>query len=201
MHILIATPLYPPDIAGHAPYVKELAQRLCATHTVTVLLYGDYPETIPRVNFRAISKQQPTFIRLWKYTTTLLSLLKEVDVVYMQNGPSVELPMLCAKVLSPRKPFILHVFDNAAFTYSNKMYRALFRRAARLSKLVYTYADNVSLVPHSSNIKTTTRIPERPEILPFAPYPDSAYTFYNTGWDTHVEMLVADFTTLCSPTR
>src|SRR3989344_9051256 len=40
MKIVLATALYPPDIAPPAPYVKELATRLAANHEVTIVTYG-----------------------------------------------------------------------------------------------------------------------------------------------------------------
>jgi hypothetical protein len=200
MHILIATPLYPPDIAGHAPYVKELAKRLSSEHKVTVLLYGDYPEDVPGVRLVTVSKQQPAFIRLWKYALALFSHAKGASVVYIQNGPSVELPMVCAKILLPKKPFIMHVSDSAAFTYTNRIYSTFFKLAVRFSSIVYTYADVVHLVPQSPTIKICTRLRERPEILPFAPYPETEFTAYNTRWEEHIQTLTSDLKTLCRHT-
>ena len=68
MKILIVTPLYPPDIAGHSAYVKELALRLREAHTVTILAYNHIPEKIEGVNIITIQKHLPTLVRLFLCT-------------------------------------------------------------------------------------------------------------------------------------
>lgn len=91
MKIILATPLYPPDIAEPAPYVKELASRLCDKHDVTIVAYSSIPEEIPGVKIMAVSKRQPLLIRLVKYTYTLFKTSRGADIIYVQNGPSVDL--------------------------------------------------------------------------------------------------------------
>lgn len=50
MKLLIATPLYPPDIGGPAPYAKELHDRLAAAgHTVTLVSFSDVRSLPPGV--------------------------------------------------------------------------------------------------------------------------------------------------------
>jgi hypothetical protein len=83
MRILLASPLYPPDIAEPAPYVKELALRLSASHSVTVLTYGKHPETIERVRMHSVDKSTPRLVRLKAYTRALGAGLASAAVVFV----------------------------------------------------------------------------------------------------------------------
>lgn len=94
MKIIIATPLYPPDIAEPAPYVKELAKNLRHKHDITVVAYANNPEKISRVKIVAVSKRDWLPVRLIKYTLALYKASKGTDVIYVQNGPSVDFPAI-----------------------------------------------------------------------------------------------------------
>lgn len=185
MRILVVTPLYPPDIAGSAPYVKALATRLSMTHKVTVLAYGHIPEMVPRVRIRSIEKRDTLIVRLWRFTYALAQEMRAADIVLVENGPSVELPFFLASLIIWRKSFF-HIFDekaaaHAATSIFHRIPFALARlRATHILGRAHTY------IPHP--------LP-RPEIIPLEPYPHDALAAYERSWDTHTRALETLFAT------
>ncbi len=172
MRIVIATPLYPPDIAPQASYVKELAQRLSTQHQVTIVAYGSYPEEVPGVRIVSVSKRQPKPLRLLAFFWALYREAHNTEVLYAENGPSVELPVgLLARLT--RLKLLVHLGDQPAHA-----------RASRLEQFMTSRA--LSVVSDSP-------LP-RPEILPFTPYPEEALRAYESSWQTHLIMLTRIFT-------
>ncbi len=196
MKILVVTPLYPPDIVESASYVKELASRLKETYTVTVLAYNHIPETIPHVRIVSIEKNILLPIRLIKFTYTLLKLLRDTDIVYVQNGPSVELPVFIATLLT-RKRFVMRLGDTTALHHAvtNRLYKFLLRMTLYRAEHIVTHTVSSvhanQLIPLSlkQRVHNVTFSEIRPEILPFAPYPDEALTQYETSWKKHITEL------------
>jgi len=173
MKILIATPLFPPDVAKPALYLKELSRRLAEKHDVTVLLYGHLPEHVEGVSFKCVDKRRLAIARLPQYFFSLLRALRNADVLYVQNGASVELPMVLVSLLT-HKRFILHIGDKASR-----------ERATHSVPLRYieTFA-----IKQAGEIVTDTP-PPKPEILPFEDRSEEKLTEYNASWDTHIKML------------
>ena len=176
MKIVIATPLYPPDIEPTAVYVKELARRLAHIgEEVTVATYGRLPEPIPGVRIIGVDKRAGLLTRLINFRHALNKAAQDADVVYIENGPSVELPVALS---SFRGKIILHLGDPAAHAYAQKKFlRGLIEgRVAKRAR---------SVISDSPLIK--------PEILPFAPAPDMAP--YEASWSEHLGDLMHVFTT------
>ena len=173
MKIVLATPLYPPDIADPAPYVKELAKRLSSRHEITIVTYGHIPEKISGVKIVTTDKRKPLLVRLIKYGATLVREARGADVVYAQNGPSVELPVLFVSLFT-HTPIILHFGDSLAH-----------ERAASypLLKLLERFT-----LSRAKEILHDT-VPERPEIISFKPRPVAALNEYEIKWDTHLKLL------------
>jgi hypothetical protein len=180
MKIVLATPLYPPDIAPPAPYVKELAKRLVAGHQVTLVTYGKLPEQVAGVKIIAIPKSQMLSVRLFKYTSVLLKEARKADVVYAQNGASVELPLLLISFLTAT-PIVLCFGDAAAHT------RALSRPILRF--LERTVSARAKSLVHSVP-------PPRPIILPLEPRPEQELLAYEMAWRDHTDKLERLFTTI-----
>lgn len=171
MRILITTPLYPPDIAPSATYVKELARRLSFEHKVAILAYGHLPEEINSVEIKVVNKRKMLLLRLIKYTIALFSMASKADIIYSENGPSVELPLGIFRLLK-RKALILHIGDKEARKYSeNRSYLRLITRFIGESEVV-----------------TDTPI-KRPEILPFDEVPSAEISRYEESWKKHVRLL------------
>ncbi len=174
MKILLATPLFPPDIGGAAPYVKELARRLAEeNHDVTVLTYGHLPEQVRGVSFVCVHKKHPLPFRLVRYTFTLFKTALRNEIIYAQNGASVELPTLLLKLFL-KTPLVIHIGDYAAHEYAGR----------------HVFIRNIERFAFQQAYKTITDSPKkRPEILPFKPYPKKAFDEYNASWREHIEML------------
>lgn len=168
MRIVIASPLYPPEIAAAAAYAKELARRLAKNHAVTVVAYTHLPEEVPGVTVMSIEKRQPRLKRLLAFRRMFSAAAKDADAVLAINGASVELPIL----LSPlnHASLVYCVADTAAH-----------ERAGLLERIAFTRAHAV----------LTTTPPPRPEILPFAPPPMTALAAYEAAWTEHLRALEA----------
>jgi hypothetical protein len=177
MRIAIATPLYPPDIAEPAPYVKELATRLAVRHQVTIVTYGRLPEEIPGVRIICVNKQRPLLIRLALYTLVLLRESWKTDCIYAINGASVELPAGIVARLSG-KPLFAHARDTSA--HARAQASALL---GSVERFFLSRADAV--VSH-------TPLP-RPEVLPFKPCPVEAQGAHEASWQEHVRILEDTF--------
>ncbi len=169
MKIVIASPLYPPDIADPAPYVKELARRLSGEHTVVVVTYGRLPEEVPGVQIMTTDKRQPALFRIIGFTVSLFRALRSADILYVQSGVSAELPALTA--LSWYRPKVLLRITNGA--------EGLVRHTVRHIML-----------RHATRISTVAAL-VRPEILPFAPRPEAALRAYGSAWETHLHLITA----------
>ena len=172
MKIVLATPLYPPDIAEPAPYVKELAKRLAPMHEITVATYGRLPEQVAGATVLTADKRALLPVRLARYTALLWRVARGADIVYIQNGPSVELPVAVLMVLM-RRPLFMRLGDVAAHQYA----QAHFVRRA-LERFVMRRVQVVAEAP-----------PLKPEILPFENRPTAALAAWEESWDRHIEHL------------
>lgn len=177
MKIVVATPLYPPDIAPPAPYVKELAKRLATRHIVTIVAYAHIPELVENVTIVPIDKRQPLLARLFGFTRALMREAKNADVIFVMNGASVELPAILLSLMSST-PWILGIADLVADGQSEKRFSLhLIDRIARA---------------HAK--KTLTEFPlPRPEILPLEAYPEAELQAYEESWQHHLEILEETF--------
>lgn len=169
MKIAIATPLYPPDVAEPGPYCKELARRLAATHTVTVLTYGAIPEKVPGVCVTVVSKQLPIPLRLFTFTRKLWEIARTHDVLIIENGPSVEVPGFVVRALY-NVPLLIHLGDPRAQKRTS--------HSAALSYIQKKLVMSGFLMPDSPS--------PRPEIFPLELYPTSAVASYEKSWDYHM---------------
>jgi hypothetical protein len=170
MKIVLATPLYPPDIGETAAYAKEAAKRLAEKHDVTVVAYGRLPEKVPGVKILTISKRQPLFVRLFKYCILLVREARKADLIYAQNGASVELPAVFATIVT-RTPLMFHIADAPAHGRAQK-------------STILSFIQNTAYSHASSVLADMPRL--RPEILPFEPAPENAMSKYESSWREHL---------------
>lgn len=189
--ILIITPLYPPDIAPLAMYVKELARRLSTEAKITILAYGTLPEKILNVHIVNISKNKPLPIRLFHFFQALVREARHADYLYVQNGASVELPMLVASFFV-RTPIILHLGDSTALTSSKQQWllRTLTRiMTQKASNIICSEKEDVSWLSQTQTIRRVVTPTVRPEIMPFTPYPTQEFAHYEQSWNSHTQAL------------
>ena len=170
MKILIATALFPPDVAEPAPYVKELTKRLGVEHTVSVLTYGSLPEPVDGVSITAVPKNTSPMLRFYTFTVALYQLIKQYDVALIENAPSTELPAFFVSFFTDTKIFLQMSDTKIKYTGWRKFIHTL--ACSRLEKIE-------PAVP-----------PARPEIISFKPYPTEAFEVYEKHWTTHTENLI-----------
>jgi hypothetical protein len=165
MRIVLATPLYPPDIADPAPYTYELAKRLSTNHEVIVVTYGRLPEELPRVTVRTIDKRLPTLSRGWGFYKELSSVLPNADVLYLQSGISAEFPALFVR--HHARIFWRKSEEPKHQSFVRKVVEFLTKRHARIVE---------------SDPALT-----KPEILPFEPRPEGALVTWERMWDAEIK--------------
>jgi glycosyltransferase involved in cell wall biosynthesis len=99
MRLLIATPLYPPDLGGPATYAK--------------LLEEDFPFPVSVVKFSEV-RSYPKLVRHLSYFWLVYRAAKDADVVLALDPVSVGLPALWAARLR-RKTFVVKVVGDYAW--------------------------------------------------------------------------------------
>ena len=114
MKIVIASPLYPPEIGGPATYTKELVERLHTDHELTIVTYTNNTENMPGSKLIAVSKNSSLPIRLIKFFWAMMAASKEADVIYVQNAMAAGLPAVLAAKLR-RKPIVLKFVGDEAW--------------------------------------------------------------------------------------
>ena len=92
MKIVLATPLYPPEIGGPATYSKELAERLRDAQDVTIVAYATTSEKVAGTTLLTVSKRRPLPVRLLKFAWVLFKAARGADVIYAQNAVAAGLP-------------------------------------------------------------------------------------------------------------
>lgn len=195
MKLLIATPLYPPDIAPLAVYVKELARRLGGHLDVTVIAYAQIPEKVPGVRIVPVVKNIPLPFRLAQFTKVLAREARKHDVLFVQNGASVELPASLVSFVCST-PMIVHLGDAVARASAEKrsVLKKIFNLVlSRATRVVY---DEHIITPTLDDPKKVIIVPlplQRPEILPFHEYPSDAMDAYEHSWDMHIQSLIEIF--------
>ncbi len=120
MKIVIATPLYPPEIETLADYVKQVAIRLKQKHEITVIAYASTAEKIPGVKLITISKRQPLLMRFLRYLLALIKASKHADIIYVQNSVTAGLPAIIIKYFR-RIPVVLNFAENEAWKRATQL--------------------------------------------------------------------------------
>lgn len=173
MKIAIITPLYPPDVAPLAQYVKELATRLSSGNKITVLTYGYIPEAISGVTIVPVDKREPLPVRLFRLFREIKKAANKNDVLYVENGASSELPVFLVTFFS-RTPTIFHIGDTEAHERTKK--RILLSIIEHLTK------------KRADAIITSLPSP-RPEILPFNTPSGADWAAHENTWNEHLREL------------
>jgi glycosyltransferase involved in cell wall biosynthesis len=173
MRILIATPLFPPELGEPAEYVWELAKRLAETHAVTVLTYAHEVVPIPNVRIVPIEKHHTILRRLFAYTRALMREVPTTDVIYAQKAGAAGFP--AALVSTLRKiPLIVHFPHNevweryaaqyphtslSEFSFVEKGVRHLFLRYAQRFTLRHATRIIVHSTQHADTWSTYYTVP------------------------------------------
>lgn len=102
MKLVIATPLYPPEIGGPATYVKILEEGLPA-HDIDVEV----------VKFSEV-RHLPKIIRHYVYYRRVLKAARHADAILALDPVSVGLPVMCA-AKKAGKPFVVKIVGDYAW--------------------------------------------------------------------------------------
>lgn len=113
MKIVLATPVYPPEIGGPATYTKELAERLKDSHEIVIVAYASTSTPIPGTKLFVASKRRPLPLRLLKFTYDLYQAADEADVIYVQNAMAAGLPAVIVGALRGIPVVLKFVGDEA----------------------------------------------------------------------------------------
>ena len=143
------------------------------------MTYGKLPERVAGVRIVAVPKSRTLPLRLLEYTYTLLKAVRRADIVYAQNGASVELPLLLVSFFTAT-PIILCFGDAAAHarTKTHTLLRFIERMTSmRAKSLVYDMP------------------PPRPIILPLRPRPEQELLACEMAWKDHLSTLERLFVT------
>ncbi|MDO8604235.1 MAG: glycosyltransferase family 4 protein [bacterium] len=116
MKILIATPIYPPEIGGPATYIKELCGHLSGSNEITVIAYTNSADAFPNTRLVPVGKGRPLPIRLAIFFLKLLREVKKTkpDVMYVQNAMAAGLPVALVHLLT-KVPFVLKFVGDEAW--------------------------------------------------------------------------------------
>lgn len=114
MKIVIATPIYPPEIGGPATYTKELCERLAHTHDITVITYTNSADAFPNTRLVPVGKGRPLPIRLAVFFIKLLRAAKGAEVIYVQNAMAAGLPVALVHIITGI-PFVLKFVGDEAW--------------------------------------------------------------------------------------
>lgn len=114
--LLIATPIYPPEIGGPATYTKELTERLSGEYEIEIITFGDTISSpiFPNTKLHLIDKNNLMPIRLIKFFFKLILIIRNFDIVYVQNAMAAGLPVALALKLF-KKPFMLKFVGDEAW--------------------------------------------------------------------------------------
>jgi glycosyltransferase involved in cell wall biosynthesis len=113
MKIVLATPIYPPEIGGPATYTKELAERLKDKHKVTIVAFASTSEKVPGTTLITVDKRRALPLRLLKFFWVLFKASKNADVIYVQNAVASGLPAVLVGKLRAIPVVLKFVGDEA----------------------------------------------------------------------------------------
>jgi glycosyltransferase involved in cell wall biosynthesis len=114
MRIILATPIYPPEIGGPATYAKELSRRLAKAEHITIVAFGTEAEAVEGVKIVMVRKDQSLLSRLVEYFFVLLREARVADTIYVQNAVASGLPAVLVGMLL-RKPVVLKFVGDEAW--------------------------------------------------------------------------------------
>jgi glycosyltransferase involved in cell wall biosynthesis len=126
MKIIVATPIYPPEIGGPATYTKELCDRIHNKYEIIVVAYTDSRNAFPGTRLVPVSKNISLPFRLIAYTKTIWGASKNADLIYVQNAMAAGLPVAIVSIFR-KIPFIVKFVGDEAWERASQ-YRLTEKR-------------------------------------------------------------------------
>ena len=68
MKIILATPLFPPELGPSASYAYQLSQALSKEHSVSVVTFANQVEPLNGIHVEMVPKNKPLLMRLYLMT-------------------------------------------------------------------------------------------------------------------------------------
>ena len=121
MKIIVATPLYPPEVDNIAIYVKEVAERLRNKEDIVIAAYVSTAEKIPGVTLLTTDKRRPLPVRLFQYTIMLFKASRNADIIYAQNAVAVGLPAIIVHWLL-KIPVVLNFTEDESWKRAKNLH-------------------------------------------------------------------------------
>ncbi len=122
LRIVLATPIYLPEIGGPATYTKEVCERFAGTHDITVVAYARAGKAYGTSRLVEIPKDLPLPVRLMKFFFAVMREAKSADVIYAQNAMAAGLPAVLAGMLR-RKPVVIKFVGDEAWERATQLRR------------------------------------------------------------------------------
>lgn len=114
MKIVIATPIYPPEIGGPATYVKELCEQIHHKYEIKIVAYTNSHEIFPGTKLIPVSKNRSLPYRLIAYTKAIWEASSDADIIYVQNAMAAGLPVALVSLFR-QIPFVLKFVGDEAW--------------------------------------------------------------------------------------
>ena len=183
MRLVIATPLYPPEIGGPATYAKLLYEELPGKNiAVEVITFADV-------------RHYPKIVRHYVYYRRVLKAARSADIVLALDPVSVGLPAMCA-AQKARKPLVVKIVGDYAWeqgqqrfgvtqtldefvkekrvSFPVRIFRRIQSRVARgaariivpseyLKRVVMAWGiseENIAVIYNAVSVKETGAVPE-----------------------------------------
>ncbi len=113
MKIVLATPLYPPEIGGPATYIIELTERTHEAHEITIVAFASTSKPAKGAHLVTVSKRRALPLRLLKFTWVLWKESRGKDIIYAQNAVAAGFPSVIVGILRGIPVVIKFVGDEA----------------------------------------------------------------------------------------
>ena len=120
MKIVIATPVYPPEISETAIYIRNLATHIRDAHETTIITYANAVEDISGVKIIAIKKSRRLPVRMALYTIALFRISKGVDVISTYEILASGLPALIVGFLR-QVPVVINFTEDDVWRRAEKL--------------------------------------------------------------------------------
>lgn len=142
MKILLATPVYPPEIGTVPTYVEKLSKHLASRHALTTVAYTSMRNAVEGKLY-GISKRWPLVIRLFLFFITIIRNRHNTDILYAVNAMAAGLPGALACKLTQIPLVIRYLGDESEARKAQKYTKRIM---GAIQGFVLTQARAVAVV-------------------------------------------------------
>ena len=111
MKILIATPLFSPEIPEPAQYVNKISYSLEKENAIHIISYGKKGSQINNNAITVIPKDKAVLVRMFLFFWAVLNQAKHYDIIFIQDAVAVGLPTILAAKISRTKTVVRLIED------------------------------------------------------------------------------------------